>query len=52
MGLRTVVLTRGSVGAEFLFQRARWRAPWFALKEIATPGSYLILEITTPAPAR
>lgn len=45
-GCRIVVLTRGSVGADFLFRRARWRAPWFTLKEIATPGPYLVLEIT------
>jgi hypothetical protein len=50
-GLRTVVLTRGSLGADFLFQHARWRAPWFTLKETASVGPYLVLEITAgPAP--
>jgi hypothetical protein len=50
-GLRTVVLTRGSVGADFLFRHARWRAPWFTLKETASVGPYLVLEITAGSPA-
>jgi len=44
-GLRTVALTRGSTGADFLFKYARWRAPWFTLRERANTGPYLVLEI-------
>lgn len=51
-GWRTVALTRGSTGADFLFKYARWRAPWFTLKETASAGPYLVLEIDVPPTAR